>query len=164
MKKILEFLGGDFVKTGLEFVNKRWPPKMSEEDRAQAELAVSDMLHNHKVQLEKMEQENQAEFNKRLAEYEGTAKDLTAVPFVGSIVIFGRGAFRPVFAFSVLYWDHLYFYTIREWTERQEVLLLTVNILVLGFFFGERTLRNLLPLLERVFLSRAAAPVPEPTK
>ncbi len=36
-------------------------------------------------------------------------------------------------------------------TEKQELGLIVINLLVLGFLFGERTVKNLEPLIIRVF-------------
>jgi hypothetical protein len=41
------------------------------------------------------------------------------------------------------------------WTEQQETLLLAMNLLVLAFFFGERAMKNVLPLIVQVFANRA---------
>ena len=155
LKSLGSLLSGDgLIAKGLEFVNKRWPPDMSEADRAANNLVVEEALHRQKMETEAAAREDEQLFNERTIALEGTAKDLQAVPFVGPVVIFMRGAFRPTFAYATLYWDWLYFTSGMAWTDRQEALLLAVNLLVLVFFFGERALKNVLPLIAQVFMAR----------
>lgn len=161
--------GGELIKNGLEFVNKRWPPKMSEEDRIQAEMVVKEALHNQQLEIEKALQLDEQLFNERTIALEGTAKDLKAVPYVGALIIFLRGAFRPVFSYFTGYMDYLYFMessvrvydsngllerVVTTWTDRQETLLLVMNLLVLIFFFGERAMKNVLPIIIEMFATR----------
>jgi hypothetical protein len=148
-------LSGDgLIAKGLDFVNKRWPPNMSEADRKQMELVVQEMLHNQQIELMQAAREDEQLFNERTIALEGTAKDLKTIPYVGGLVIFLRGAFRPIFSYAVLYWDWEYFTAGLTWTERQETLLLAVNLLVLVFFFGERALKNVMPLIIQVFTGK----------
>lgn len=150
-------LSGDgLIAKGLDFINNRWPPDMSEEQRAQAELVVRDMLHNQQMELRAAMAEDEKLFNERTIALEGTAKDLQMIPYVGAIIIFLRGAFRPVFAYFTLYADYVYLIQGMTWTERQETLLLAVNLLVLVFFFGERAMKNVIPLIAEVFTARKA--------
>jgi len=165
-------LAGDgLIAKGLDFVNKRWPPNMSEADKAAAELVVQDMLHNHNMEIAKASAEDEKLFNERTIALEGTAKDLQTIPYVGGAIIFLRGAFRPLFSYFTAYMDYVYFSesvvqvmgpdglllrVVTSWTERQETLLLIMNLLVLVFFFGERAMKNVLPLIVNVFESRAA--------
>jgi len=89
--------------------------------------------------------------NKRIAQQEGTAKDLLQLPVIGRLVLFLRGLQRPVWGFFVMYIDYLWFTTPVTYTEQQQTALMLINILVLGFLFGERTLKNLEPLILKVF-------------
>lgn len=163
-------LSGDgLVAKGLDFVNKRWPPNMSEADKAAAEVVVKEMLHSQQMELMAAMTEDEKIFNERTIALEGTAKDLQAIPFVGAIIIFIRGAFRPLFSYFTAYMDWMYFTTATErvvddaglllrvvptWTDQQETLLLAMNLLVLAFFFGERAMKNVLPLIVQVFANR----------
>ena len=126
-----------------------FPPSMSDVEKAKAKLALKEIAH--KEQLEIMSSANEATqmFNQRIKEYEGTANDLKSIPIVGAIIIFLRGAFRPLFAYAIAYVDIQVFS--KAWIIDDPQILSAfwlVNLLVLGFFFGERTMKNILPLLK----------------
>lgn len=158
LKALLGGEGGGLIGKGLEFINERWPPDMSEEQRKQMEIVVKDMLHKQEMEIREAAAQDEALFNERTIALEGTAKDLAAIPFIGSIVIFLRGAFRPLFAYFTLYADYIYLIEGMSWSERQETLLLAINLLVLVFFFGERAMKNVMPLIVKVFAAKAEAP------
>ena len=155
LKALLGGEGGGLIGKGLEFINERWPPDMSEEQRQQMQIVVKDMLHKQEMAIREAAAQDEALFNERTIALEGTAKDLAAIPFIGSIVIFLRGAFRPLFAYFTLYADYVYLIEGMNWTERQETLLLAINLLVLVFFFGERAMKNVMPLIVKVFAAKA---------
>ena len=157
LKALLGGEGGGLIGKGLEFINERWPPDMSEEQRKQMEIVVKDMLHKQEMELREAAAQDEALFNERTIALEGTAKDLAAIPIIGSIVIFLRGAFRPLFAYFTLYADYIYLIEGMSWTERQETLLLAINLLVLVFFFGERAMKNVMPLIVKVFAAKQEA-------
>lgn len=154
LKAIGSLLSGDFVKNALDFVNKRWPPDMSEQQKAQMQVVITNMLHNQQMQIAEAARQDEQLFNDRTIALEGTAKDLSAIPYLGAPIIFLRGAFRPLFAYMVAYLDYEYFISGMNWTDRQETLLLSINLLVLVFFFGERAMKNVMPLIEKVFLAK----------
>jgi len=148
LKGLMGLLKGDFVKNAMDFVNTRWPPDMSEDQRAQMELVIKDMLHEQAMDLAAVAREDEAAFNKRIVDLEGTAEDLKSIPFVGALIIFLRGAFRPLFAYLTAFIDWVYFTTnTGHWTEQQQTLLIAINLLVLVFFFGERAMKNVMPLI-----------------
>ena len=155
LKAIGSFLGDGFISNAMEFVNERWPPDMSEQQKKQMELVVSEMLHKQKMELREAAMQDEAAFNERTIAMEGTAKDLQAVPYVGAVIIFMRGAFRPLFAYMTGYLDFVYLTQGMSWTERQETLLLAINLLVLVFFFGERAMKNIMPLITNAFVAKA---------
>ena len=96
------------------------------------------------------EKELELEFSKRSIGMEGTAKDLQQFGVLGKIVVFARGMFRPLFYYCVAFWDWVYFTSGDPWTEQQQTLLLSINLIVLVFFFGERAIKNLAPLFTRL--------------
>jgi len=162
--------GGDLIKDGLDFINDRWPPNMSEEQKEQMRQLWADTQHRNNMQLLNQASEDERIFNERTIQLEGTAGDLKSIPFLGPIIIFLRGAFRPLFSYFTLYMDWIYFSTATErvldadgllvrvvatWTQQQETLLLVMNLLVLIFFFGERAMKNVMPIILRVFGVRA---------
>jgi hypothetical protein len=155
LKAIGSFLQGDFVGNAMKFVNERWPPDMSEAQRKQMQMVLEDMLHRQKMELAEAARQDEGAFNERTIAMEGTAKDLAAIPYVGALIIFMRGAFRPLFSYATMYFDWLYFSGGFTFTERQETLLLSINLLVLVFFFGERAMKNVMPLITNAFIAKA---------
>ena len=107
--------------------------------------------------MEKQAQANEflrqsaAQLDKRIAEQEGTATDLKAIPVLGHIVLFARGAQRPIWGFATLWMDAQWFFGNFSFTDRQETALIVINTLVLGFLFGERAVQNLTPMIVQVF-------------
>jgi hypothetical protein len=96
------------------------------------------------------------ELNKRIAEMEGTASDLLALPFIGRIMLFLRGSQRPTWGFGVLYFDFMIFSEQWQLAEgTQESAFWIINFLVLGFLFGERAMKNVLPLVTQFLSTRA---------
>ena len=146
------FLGDGFGSKIVDFMRDRWPPNMSEEQKAQVELAMMEISHRQEVELLQIANSTQTEFNNRIKDLEGTASDLKSIPFFGSIVLFLRGTQRPIWGFFTLYVDFLWFTTNTiTWSEQQNTAAIIINIIVLTFLFGERTILNLSPLIERVF-------------
>lgn len=141
------------VDRGASLISKFITDK-DEAARLEHEFRKQVSRQDHTVQKLELEaeQEFELEFSRRTIAMEGTASDLQAVPYLGAVVIFARGMFRPLFSYAVLYWDWLFFTSQGAvWDEQQKTLLLTVNLIVLVFFFGERAVKNLAPLLSRVF-------------
>jgi hypothetical protein len=90
------------------------------------------------------------DLNSRIAEQEGTAKDLMSLPFVGRVIIFARGAQRPIWGYATLYFDWQLFANELALSEQQTQLLWIINFLVLGFLFGERAVKNIMPLVVKM--------------
>lgn len=146
--------GGTAGKIADIFANRITNKAEAEMARIDLEKVIGD--REHELRLAEVERDREAErqFNERTVALEGTANDLKALPFVGSVVIFLRGAFRPLFAYFTAYLDYRYYIDV-GWTERQESLLLAINLLVLVFFFGERAMKNVMPLIAEVFAAKA---------
>lgn len=156
LESIGGFLGGGLGTKIAEIVGNRI------EDKAKAALAqleiekvIGDRAHELEMAQLQADKETELAFNERTRDMEGTAADLKSVPYVGAVILFLRGAFRPLFAYFTAYLDWLYFYQSMPWTEKQQALVYAVNMLVLGFFFGERALKNVLPLVAKVFEAKA---------
>lgn len=123
-------------------------------------LKLKQLEADHQVELQKLalakaQQEaqaaDQAERNvtDRSAKYEGTAADLLQAGLPGRILLFLRSSIRPLFAYGVGYVDFQVFskhWPIQPQSE-ESVTFLVANALVLGFWFGERFLQNVLPIV-----------------
>lgn len=75
--------------------------------------------------------------------------DLKQSGILGKLVIFLRGCIRPVWCYFTLYFDYMVLsgtWKLVEGSMLERVLFL-INFLVLGFIFGERTFKNVMPLI-----------------
>lgn len=144
------FTGGLFSEIK-DLITEYFPPDMPPEKQAELRKQIDQL--EHKKQMDIMAQAADAErvLNERINQQEGTARDLKQLPFVGRIVLFLRGLQRPVWGFFVIYLDYVWFMTQTNYTEQQQTALIVINLLVLGFLFGERTVKNLEPLIIKVF-------------
>jgi hypothetical protein len=154
LTSVTDFVGGSIFKELKEVVMGYFPPSMSPVEKAQAELAISEMLAKKQSEANKMLNEASAQLDKRIAEQEGTAKDLLSVPIFGRLVLFLRGLQRPVWGFATLIMDFKWFFEVHTFNEQQQTALIVINVLVLGFLFGERTIKNLEPLIIKVFANK----------
>ena len=93
------------------------------------------------------------EVNNQIESISNTTNDLKQLPRLGKIGLFFRGIQRPVWGFAVLYIDLMVFSGSGSWKIGQDspisATFLALNILVLGFLFGERAIKNILPLLAK---------------
>lgn len=151
LTKAADFFSGGLGSAIVDTVKDYFPPSMSDLEKAELSMRINDAANKQANAAAKIANEAQAEFNDRIKEMEGTAKDLKAIPFIGSIIIFLRGCQRPVWGYATLYIDFMVFSG--KWTtltETQESAVWVVNLLVLGFLFGERAIKNIMPLAERL--------------
>lgn len=148
LAKVGNFLTGGFLdKAGSKLLDTVFPDKLTDEEKLIYDAAVRKDNQANQVELLKIAAETDAEFNRRIASHEGTAKDLKSIPFVGPILITLRGMQRPTWSFGALYFDYKYFTGGIELSEQGTSLLFLINALVLGFLFGERAIKNVLPMV-----------------
>ena len=145
------------------------PDTMSDAEKANATVKVQQAAHKHTVDLLDAAKEQEAEFSKRIGELEGTAKDLLAAGRLGRAVLFLRGLQRPLWGYAVLVLDFMVFSG--NWDVKLhdkvvkandaadavvsagldiEMVFWTINLLVLGFLFGERAVKNVLPMVREM--------------
>ena len=151
LSSLSEFVGGNLFKEIKDTVVTYFPPDMSPLQKAELEIKVQESLHKQQMELAKMLDEAGRQLDQRIAEQEGTAKDLLSMPILGRLVLFLRGLQRPVWGFAVLYLDFVWFSTGSNYNDQQGTAMICINMLVLGFLFGERTIKNLEPLIIKVF-------------
>lgn len=150
--KITDIVGGSLFKEVKEGVMAYFPPSMTAQEKATAALEVDKFLHQKHMEVNGLLSQAATQLDKRIADQEGTAKDLKTIPIIGHIVIFLRGVQRPAWGFYTMYLDYVWFAgSGAAFSEKQELGLIVINLLVLGFLFGERTVKNLEPLIIRVF-------------
>jgi hypothetical protein len=115
------------VNTGID---KFLPDKMSEAEKEnlKKDLAIHATQESRKVD---------SDFRQFVLQYEGSAADVPKF-----IVVF-RSLIRPVFTCLIGYIDFLFFTTSTEgWSIDSISMLKAINIIVLGFWFGERALQR----------------------
>lgn len=64
---------------------------------------------------------------------------------------FVRFSIRPTASFLTLYFDYKCFLTTSKYDADQMDLLLLLNTVVLVFWFGERVIKNVTPVLSEFF-------------
>jgi hypothetical protein len=152
VKGIASFFTGDAGKEVVGFIRDRFPAKLSEAELAEIEAEADRRDMDKKERAEEWAAQQEQRFFDFTRDMEGTASDLKQVPFLGPIIIFLRGAFRPVFSYFTMYLDYRWFvHDTSKWTEQQMTAMIVINLIVLVFFFGERAVKNLAPLIARVF-------------
>ena len=146
--KIVSTLTGGLADTVLDGIKSYFPPDMSEEQKANVTLALKKIELERDIAANKAMAEAEKSINERIAAHEGTAKDLMALPLVGRVIIFARGCQRPVWGFGVMWADFQWFSGAwGQLSQQQESALWVINLLVLGFLFGERAIKNVMPFV-----------------
>lgn len=156
LDKVVNLATGGLADTALKVAEKWFPPDMSEGDKQAVKLQFERLELEREAQTNKALQDASAGLTRRIAELEGTAADLKTLPVVGRLVLFARGAQRPTWGFATLWMDYQWFSD--EWgtlSEQQELALIIINVLVLGFLFGERAVKNLMPLIMKFLAMKA---------
>lgn len=155
LDKIANAATGGLATTIIDTVKAYFPPSLTESEKAAIELSISNAAYQHEIKMAEQANIERAEFNRRLEAHEGTAKDLKSIPYFGSLLLFLRGGQRVVWGYATLYIDIMWFAGKFEGlTEVQESALWVINLLVLGFLFGERAIQNVAPVVERMLKAR----------
>lgn len=153
--KIASLFDGGLVDSMLDTVKAYLPPGMTPQQEAELQLKLERLAFEKQKQADAMLADAERQVTERISLLEGTATDLRAVPVIGPIMLFMRGAQRPVWGFAVLYADMMWFSG--KWgvmTTQQESALWVINLLVLGFIFGERAVANLAPVISDMMSRR----------
>lgn len=151
LKPLTDFIGGSIFKEIKEGVMAYFPPDMSPLQKAETELKIQGLLHKKQAETNRILDSATKQLDRRISEQEGTAKDLKTIPILGHIIIFLRGLQRPVWGFGTMFMDYKWFFCGSSFTDQQQTAMIIINVLVLGFLFGERAIKNLEPLIVKVF-------------
>lgn len=149
--KILEgiksLVSGGLLKEAGDLVGKFVTTK---EDKVKLDMALKEVEHKFEVEATKLAFEADKEFNQRIKDLEGTAGDLQKSGWLGKIIIFLRGAQRPIWGYSVMFLDFKVFSGTWDLSDKQALdsCFWMINILVLGFLFGERAIKNVMPIIK----------------
>ena len=138
--------------------------KANPEVALQFKQAILDNeVHLAEISLQRAQQEAaatsqaEADLTHRAAVLEGTASDLKAIPVLGNIMLFLRGAQRPIMGFGMIYLDYMLFsdqWVVPDGDPWKMKLAFFINVLVLFFLFGERAVKNAAPLVISLLKSR----------
>lgn len=156
LSKLGDFLNGGIGDKIYTAIKDYFPPNMSESDKALLQLKIKEVDHQHQMEGLRMQLEAEQAVTERVAQLEGTVSELKTIPFVGAIVIFTRAMQRQVWGYSTLYINFLWFSGKWTFTEQQESAMWVINLLVLGFLFGERAIQNIAPLIGDLMSRRVA--------
>ena len=151
--KIVDFASGGIGGKIIDGIKDYFPPSMSDAEKSQLELEMTKVAHTQEIELLGLANDADREFNNRVTEMEGTAADLKSIPIIGPILILLRGLQRPVWGFATLWLDLKVFggaWVIAEASPLGPAFI-AINILVLGFLFGERAIKNVMPFLTTFF-------------
>ena len=154
--KVADFLSGGLGETIVKGVKAYFPPSMSDSEKANLEMAIKNQTQAALVEIRQLAQQEREQFNNRIKELEGTASDLARFGFIGSMIIFLRGCQRPVWGYLTLYMDLMWFSG--KWgvlTDLQQSAFWIINLLVLGFLFGERAIKNLMPMITEMLKQKS---------
>lgn len=131
--------------------------KMPPEARLRLEAELAREITKREMAGHTASLEAERALTQRIGELEGTAKDLKAMPVLGPVMLFLRGCQRPVWGFGTLFMDYMVFS--QEWPlppdSAVESAFFAINILVAGFLFGERAMKNVMPYLTRAMAARS---------
>ena len=153
--KLASLFGGGLVDSMLDTVKAYFPPGMTPQQEAELKLELERLAFEKQKQADAMLADAERQVTERISLLEGTATDLRSVPIIGPVMLFMRGAQRPAWGFAVLYADMMWFSG--KWgvlTAQQESALWVINLLVLGFIFGERAVANLAPVISDIMSRR----------
>ena len=80
-----------------------------------------------------------------------STKDLEKVPFFGKVGLFIRGMQRPVWALVLIYVDLKVLSGVWDITTDAQLksAFWLLNLLILGFLFGERAVKNVIPVINQ---------------
>lgn len=157
--KAVNFFTSGTVGGIVDTVKAYFPPSMSDKEKSELSLQISKADHAREIQLLKLANEQDAEFNKRIKDMEGTAGDLKNIPVVGHVILFLRGCQRPAFGIFTLVMDYQVMSGAwdLELKSPKGVSFVIINILVLTFLFGERAVKNIMPLILEYFFGKKAS-------
>ena len=153
--KVFDFLSDGIGSKIVDTVKEYYPPSMSESEKSELSLRIDAAANKQTNEAIKLANEAQVAFDKRTTEMEGTASDLIRMGWLGSIIIFLRGSQRIVWGYGTLYLDIMVFNG--SWkliAGTQENSFYLINLLVLGFLFGERAIKNVMPIITQFMQAR----------
>lgn len=156
MKKIASFLSGFLsgdggIIGGISEIADKFI--LTGEEKKRFEMEVKKFAHQKEMELLDKGLQIEKEFNDKIIEMEGTAKDLSGFGWIGKFIILLRGAFRPLVSYAMAVVDFLVFSGKTELPDNEQVVsaFWIINLVIFVFYFGERAIKNVIPVLGMYF-------------
>ena len=143
---LVNTLTGGLADTLFDAVKTYFPPDMTLEQKGKIYMELQRLEQEKRHQADLALVKAEQTLTERISQLEGTANDLKTLPIIGHLILFARGCQRPIWGFFTLYLDYQWF-TQWQLSEQQQSALIVINLLVLGFLFGERAIKNVAPYL-----------------
>ncbi|OEU65196.1 MAG: hypothetical protein BBJ57_05790 [Desulfobacterales bacterium PC51MH44] len=127
------------------------PSSVTDVEKKDVSAKVEQLLEQQLCDLKVAGVELENEVNQKVEKLAQTTKDLEKIPFLGSIGLFLRGMQRPIWGFALLYIDLKVLsgsWKLPSGSETESAFWL-LNLLILGFLFGERAVSNVMPMINR---------------
>jgi hypothetical protein len=161
LSKILNAATGGLGGTIIDLVKEYFPPDMDPVKKAELQIAIERVAIEREREANAAAAAAEQAINERIASYEGTASDLKALPVLGAVMLFLRGAQRPLIGYATMYMDLQVFSGAWKITDPQQTSAFwIINVLVLGFLFGERAVKNVAPMLAELIPARRSEKLP----
>lgn len=154
LSKLGDFVGGNLFAEVKDLIKNYFPPDMSPHEKAELEIKLSEIANKKTVEAQRLMIEAENSLTQRIVQLEGSAQDLRSIPFLGPIIIFLRGLQRITWGYATLFIDFMWFSGKWKLEDQQESAMWIINLLVLGFLFGERAIQNLAPLISDLMKSK----------
>lgn len=151
LDSLTEIATGGLGKSIVDVVTKYFPPNMSDVEKENVRLAAANLELQRAREFAEAQTKAEDSLNARIAMYEGSSADLKGIPFLGPLLIMLRGLQRPVWGFAALYFDYGVFSGMWKLADNTvSNAFWIVNLLVLGFLFGERAIMNVMPFFTQL--------------
>ena len=137
------------------------PSTISEDVKGDMSRKLEEVLEKELVDIKIASVRLENDIEDTIEKLSKTTKDLEKIPFLGSVGMFLRGMQRPVWGFALLYIDLNVLSgtwpilkkgaTDIAMNDTVASAFWFINILILGFLFGERAARNVVPMINKRF-------------
>ncbi len=129
----------------------RLPACIEPEKRAELEKEFTGLIDEKLCNLKIAKKDLENEITQKIETLARTTNDLEKIPFFGPLGLFLRGMQRPIWGLALLFIDLKVFSG--AWSmppaSQTESAFWLLNLLILGFLFGERAVRNVMPMVNR---------------
>lgn len=155
LDKLADIATGGLGSAVMDIVKTYFPPDISPEKRAQMQVELERLAMEREKNTNDAIRDSEQAINERIKAYEGTAADLASMPILGPLMLFLRGAQRPIIGYATIVLDYQVFSGAWKLAPgEQSSAFWVINLLVLGFLFGERAVKNVAPLIQNMMQAR----------